>query len=1261
MSDDNVQGIDLSGAYQVPNTAPKTAVAATPKSVSTSTEGVDLSDHYQVPGKPAPTQAATGTATTDPTTPGFLQRTSDKAGAAMDKALAPNPENLKSFAKTNAIEVPKTLGREVKSGLETGYNMVKGLPGALYHAATDSPTADEAALSPEQRMLSRVGGVPQAIEAGQTYANPATRPSMGQVLENAPEALGQGAGTVLGGEAMGRMGGALKEGMQTPGFKEVTHAPIRAASRVAEHVAPAAPVLGEVVAGFPGLMAARTLKGTIADIIEKGKVSGLPKMEANATVLEGRAATAAKAAAKTQADADLYKASHVPEEVDKVNKKAQAAAQDAQFHADAARQAVEATKPAPKTVGQSVADIAGVTKPETPAAQMTAKPAAPAPAPMETPGPKPPMRAMNVKGPGEVQPETFPRTPTERPTAPAGQMEIPGGRMGMTKMLPEAPMNLPQEVLPSEKAPALAPEVKPPVTLEQGPGKLATPEPEPKAAPTVPPVKAADLERQIKEGLGNKPIEPGVKIGEQGKAAAEPEVKLSSRPDKAMLQKAKATPEEIDKILPLTRVELSKLAGHFDVDLGDKAIGREKVASGTKIPREEVLQKIVDAGHTTADIAKAIDEGKHLPTVGGGTSEADTAFEHGAIADWHNKNQGFSYNPKAGFLRDEPVFSVAGELHGPDYEKDVKGQKITDADVKEFMERPKVKEALAADPDRNVGGWNYKGDAHLELSKMFKDKDAAMAEGKRLNQDSIYDHAERKNIDTGGTAAEETKAAAEKPAYTGEERRETKRAPMNAAETEEAMKQRKPFVNPVDETHGAMDTINRDLESKGLGTPKAPKYAAPEKGIPETSLAKGPEAEKAQTATLASEKLAEGWKKDSEDIDAAKKLPTVSGGSGEGEAKAKENALPKLAEEHMTPEEKAGVSKSNVGRKNFVDNLAKAPQLQEWVDAAKAGEGAKHWYQRSGKAFDALHAEAPKYFQEGDREKWGNFVAATSPQQMVHNNLHEALHAWTQWVDDGRPMDDKGMEKSLRDSIVSVPNTKVPNAMLALQGKDMWPTLDKNQYFKVPSFGKNLNGYLNHVTNDGWQALFGGLDAKSVSSPTTYHPLSVMTRAAADALGWKPAEAQAAIWSFTQALKERGEVDPNIVRQYSEDFADIMAHNHEIRTQLKSLGVDLGKLDTRLEAIGEKPEITPGTSATTEHSTRQLAERIETARGKGAIPTAKSAQGELNFREAPAGEGRTRVPDEATEFNPEKFRTQTNEPVMEKPGKKKSPMKKMNV
>jgi hypothetical protein len=279
---------------------------------------------------------------------------------------------------------------------------------------------------------------------------------------------------------------------------------------------------------------------------------------------------------------------------------------------------------------------------------------------------------------------------------------------------------------------------------------------------------------------------------------------------------------------------------------------------------------------------------------------------------------------------------------------------------------------------------------------------------------------------------------------------------------------------------------------------------------------------------------------------------------------------------------------------------------------------------------------------------------------MVHKNLEEAIHAWTQWVDDGRPLEDAALNKSLRDAISAAPNTKVPNAMKALQGKDMWPDLSKNRNFKVPSFGKNLNGYLNYSTNDGWQALFGGLKESTVSSPSSYHPLSVMTRAAAEALGWEPAEAQAAIWSFTQALKERGEVDPHYVREYSEDFADIMAQNPQIRVQLKNLGVDLGKLDAKLEAIGEKPKVTAGASATTEHSTRQLAGRIEKARGEGTVPEPKQQRSFLyGQQEAPATEGRNRIePDEETEFDPNKFHTTTTD-VMEQPGKKKSPLKKM--
>lgn len=139
----------------------------------------------------------------------------------------------------------------------------------------------------------------------------------------------------------------------------------------------------------------------------------------------------------------------------------------------------------------------------------------------------------------------------------------------------------------------------------------------------------------------------------------------------------------------------------------------------------------------------------------GNGSQQEEESAHQFIADWHNEHKGFSYNPKRGFIRDEPVFSVAGEYQGGPYEKVVQGQNITPDDVREFTSRPEVQRALAANPDLNVGGWNYRGNAHLELSRMFEDRAKAIEEGKRLNQDSIYDHANRDTISTGGSAAEE--------------------------------------------------------------------------------------------------------------------------------------------------------------------------------------------------------------------------------------------------------------------------------------------------------------------------------------------------------------------------------------------------------------------------------------------------------------------------------------------------------------------------
>lgn len=137
---------------------------------------------------------------------GFLSRTWDKtkklagdADEAITNTLAPNPLNYSSVAKTNAVEVPKTLGREVYEGGKTILGLV---PGA-YHAVVDEPTTNEQAAYGSDRakvVLGRVSGLTPAIESGMAYADPKTRPTFDQAMSVLPEALGQGAGTVIGGK-----------------------------------------------------------------------------------------------------------------------------------------------------------------------------------------------------------------------------------------------------------------------------------------------------------------------------------------------------------------------------------------------------------------------------------------------------------------------------------------------------------------------------------------------------------------------------------------------------------------------------------------------------------------------------------------------------------------------------------------------------------------------------------------------------------------------------------------------------------------------------------------------------------------------------------------------------------------------------------------------------------------------------------------------------------------------------------------------------
>jgi hypothetical protein len=448
--------------------------------------------------------------------PGLL----DRADKAITDTLEANPKNLQSATRTNLIEVPKTLGREVYSGAKTALGIIPG----VYHALADEATPEERAQyadsekeqgeapGTETSGFKRIGlGLERlvrdvtdpTVEAAKDYAR--GRVGYQDILENAPEALGQGAGTVLGaklleegGTKANELGSAIKKNVPPP---------------------------GDVVRGFKPI-----------------------KLEADAfsdVAPESKASFKARTGFQPKINTDVETESG-----------------------------------------------------------------------LDTNAPRKP---INVKGPGEIQPETIgrPLVDEEAPRPTPGRKTLAGnqGTMGSMLALPEST---------SESQP-LIPEASSDLekTLQETKAAVA---PAVKAASTKSLIE--DIGEGIRKGAGGSELKSDVPLKEQlnaksPTASAKTEEKFSSDPRKAVLQKAGASPEDIEKILvrgtktdPTSKVGLSKLAQHFDVDLVQAAIGRGKgdIAAGTHMAPADVLKKIVDAGHSPADIAKAVDEGKHLPT-----------------------------------------------------------------------------------------------------------------------------------------------------------------------------------------------------------------------------------------------------------------------------------------------------------------------------------------------------------------------------------------------------------------------------------------------------------------------------------------------------------------------------------------------------------------------------------------------------------------------------------------------------------------------
>lgn len=513
----------------------------------------------------------------------------------------------------------------------------------------------------------------------------------------------------------------------------------------------------------------------------------------------------------------------------------------------------------------------------------------------------------------------------------------------------------------------------------------------------------------------------------------------------------------------ISHLNIYNLALYKDAELGKAATTAaedfdENVLNLSRYANPEMHQKFA------GDLYKM---GQELLSESKETAPQDTPKY---IANAHNANQGFTFNPSEGLIRDKAVFSVAGEH--PELDATFRGSQVKPSDVKAYVDRPDVKEALESDPRNSVGGWVYKGNSHLEVSKIFHDKAEAIEAGKKLNQNEIYDHAKRETVSTGGTAAEKLHLATmedNKPevtsknaklsdeelkakGWTQEELDAGAHLPTVGGAKEKPLPTGDQLIKKYGESSGdpahttfilkdgrgvANTGTDHDIMLGGKATDKNPpreqfvsegnirvrprsggiggrevSISIPESGVNVKQLAyiqkMAPQLSSGAVLIEIGKpggkyKVIDHGKASAETLeDTLRSLgpilndkgaptdefgnPTVSGGSPSAGAAPKQVSkmtvedlqakLPTLAQKHLTPEEKASITTTATGKprtagtEKFIQNMEKIPSVQEYIDIAQQGEGARKWYSRSTAAFDAMHEAAPDYFKEGDKKKF---------------------------------------------------------------------------------------------------------------------------------------------------------------------------------------------------------------------------------------------------------------------------------------------------
>jgi hypothetical protein len=241
-------------------------------------------------------------------------------------------------------------------------------------------------------------------------------------------------------------------------------------------------------------------------------------------------------------------------------------------------------------------------------------------------------------------------------------------------------------------------------------------------------------------------------------------------------------------------------------------------------------------------------------------------------------------------------------------------------------------------------------------------------------------------------------------------------------------------------------------------------------------------------------------------------VKSVTGNTGEFNPESKDirrSVAPRLSSDIDHKREKS--TGRYVGAPDWVGNSTRNLNfLGRTLDnLAYEGRNGRYWYEKSSKAILDM-VDGNKI----DAEKFVGLVALFSAGNQVNSNMGMAIRAWYEWKGTGHITAGR------------FPATQGPKAERWLnKGEDYSGIKVNNFYLDLMEEIDPAKVDKEHSTMDMWMALAGDYGSKILDQGPKYNFMQREIKRIADNLGWKPHQAQAAIWTAIKARVESSETE----------------------------------------------------------------------------------------------------------------------------------------